>query len=227
MPAASKKSMPEIIPTVVPESLADVGSARERYGLITPNLHIDIADGVFAPNKTWSLGPVERLPESGSAVYEVHLMVTHPLQTGISFIRAGAKRVIAHIESFDHAEQASEIFDMWQCAGVQEIGIAILLSTPLEELPFYIQLADFVHVMTIEKIGKQGMPFDQRGIDRVAQLHAKYPALVISTDGGETSETVDDLARAGARRFCIGSALAKAKNLDKEYSRLLQAASAV
>lgn len=219
--------MPEIIPTVVPQSLADVSSARERYAFTTPNLHIDIADGVFAPNTTWKIGPLERLPESGSAVYEAHLMVTHPLQTGIAFVRAGAKRVIAHVESFDHAEQASEVFDMWQRAGVQEIGIAILLSTPLEELPFYVQLADFVHVMTIEKIGKQGIPFDTRGIDRVAQLHAKYPDLMISTDGGGTHDTVESLAKAGARRFCVGSALTKAKNLEKEYSRLLQAANAV
>lgn len=219
--------MPEIIPTVVPQSLADVTAARERYGLTTPNLHIDIADGVFAPNKTWTIGPIERLPESGPAVYEVHLMVTHPLQMGIAFIRAGAKRVIAHVESFDHAEQASEVFDMWQRAGVQEIGIAILLSTRLEELPFYVQLADFVHVMTIETIGKQGIPFDPRGIDRVAQLRAKYRDLVISTDGGGTQETVQSLAKAGATRFCVGSTLAKTKNLDKEYSRLLQAANAV
>jgi len=217
----------EIIPTVVPHSLADVSAARERYGGITPHLHIDIADGVFAPNTTWTLGPTERLPESGSAAYEVHLMVTHPLQQGLSFVRAGAKRIIAHVESFDHAEQASEVFDMWYKAGAQEIGIAILLATQLEELTFYLQLCDFVHVMTIEKIGKQGFAFDERAIDRVAQLRAKYPDLTISTDGGEKEDNIDDLARAGASRFCVGSTLAKAKDPAKEYSRLLNAAAAV
>ena len=219
--------MPEIIPTVVPAALADVAAARERYGLITPNIHIDIADGVFAPNSTWTIDPAERLPEAGSAVYEVHLMVAHPLQSGLSFVRAGAKRVMAHVETFDHAEQASEVFDMWQRAGVQEVGIAILLTTPLEELSFYLQLADFVHVMTIEKIGKQGIPFDPRGVDRVAQLRAKYPDLTISTDGGGNADTIEALARAGATRFCVGSALAKAKSPEKEFARLMQVATKV
>ena len=210
----------EIIPTVVPKSIDDVIAARKRYGAFAPSLHIDIVDGVFAPNKTWMPGPVEKLPDAADANYEIHLMVENPLQSGLTFARSGASRIIGHVEAFPNAECAREAFDMWQKAGAKETGIAILLDTPLEELTFYLDLCDFVHVMTIAKIGKQGFKFDERSIERVAEIHARYPKVVISVDGGETKDVVDDLSHAGASRFCIGSTLAKAKDPSKTYAQL-------
>lgn len=219
--------MIEIIPTVVPKSLDDVALARKRYGAFAPALHIDIADGIFAHNTTWSVSPVEKLPDAATVRYEVHLMVQNPLQAGLSFARAGAQRIIGHVEAFDHAERAQEAFDMWQKAGAKEVGIAILMETPLEELTFYASLCDFVHMMTIASIGKQGIPFDPRSIDRVATLHKRYPHVTISVDGGGSKDTIDGLLHAGATRFCVGSVLAKAKNPAKEYARLAAVASAV
>lgn len=216
----------EIIPTVVPKSIDDIVAARKRYGAFAPTLHIDIVDGVFAPNTTWMIGPTEKLPDATTTKYEVHLMVQNPLQSGLNFARAGASRIIAHVEAFDNAERAREAFDMWTRAGAKETGIAILLDTPLEELTFYLELCDFVHMMTIAKIGKQGFKFDERSIERVKEVHKRYPRITISTDGGETEENIDDLARAGATRFCVGSALMKAKDPRKEYARLISAASA-
>jgi len=213
----------DIIPTVVPKSLDDVARARKRYPFAA-SLHVDIADGVFAPNTTWTVGPVEKLPDAGAANYEVHLMVQNPLQAGLSFARAGARRIIGHVEAFDHAERAQEAFDMWQKAGAKEVGIAILLETPLEELTFYVGLCDFVHMMTIASIGKQGIPFDQRSVERVTTLHKRYPHVTISVDGGENARTIEKLTEAGATRFCVGSVLAKARNPEKEFARLQAAA---
>ena len=39
-----------------------------------------------------------------------------PLGIGVAFARAGAARIIAHIEAFEHAEQAREVFSMWKQA---------------------------------------------------------------------------------------------------------------
>jgi ribulose-phosphate 3-epimerase len=215
----------KIIPTVVPLVLQDVTDAARRYAF-AKMLHLDIADGIFAPNTTWTLLPGESLPERNEINYEVHLMVEHPFQPGLTFARAGARRLIAHIESFPHAERASDTFDMWRKAGAEEIGVAILLDTPLEDVRAYVELTDFVHVMTIARVGEQGIPFDERGIERVAEIHAQYPTLVIAVDGGTSAETVGVLRGAGASRFCVGSDLASAENPGEEYSRLLSAASA-
>ncbi|MFZ2886505.1 MAG: hypothetical protein WA021_01660, partial [Minisyncoccia bacterium] len=201
--------------------------AKNRYGGFSPQIHVDCADGIFAPNKTWAPLSGEKLPDSATILYEAHLMIDNPLSHGLAFARAGAQRIVAHVEAFNNAECAREAFDMWQKAGAKEIGVAILLDTSLQELMPYVSLVDFVHIMTIAKVGKQGFKFDERAIQRVADVHSRYPNLIISTDGGETVDNVDDLARAGASRFCIGAALAKAKDPAKEYSRLLNAASVV
>lgn len=216
--------MIEIVPTVVPQTLDDILQAKKRYGAFSPSLHIDASDGIFAPNTTWLPLSGEKLPDSATAHYEAHLMIENPLSIGVAFARAGAARVIGHIEAFNNAESAREAFDMWQKAGAQEMGVAILLDTSLDDLAPYMQLCDFVHMMTISKIGKQGYKFDKRSIERVAEVHRRYPQTIISVDGGEAKDNVGDLARAGAARFCVGSSLAKAKDPAKAYSQLMGAA---
>ena len=216
----------EIIPTVVPSSLDDILVARKKYPFAR-SLHIDIADGRFAPNTTWTLRPGEKLPDAAQVEYEVHLMIENPLQAGLTFARAGASRIIGHIEAFDNAERAREAFAMWSAAGAKESGIAILMDTPLEELQMYVQLCDFVHLMTIAKIGKQGYAFDERSLERITTVHKRFPQITISVDGGETKSVMEDVARAGASRFCVGSALSKAKDPEKTYLQLLSTVQAV
>lgn len=218
--------MREIIPTVVPQSFSDVQEARRRYAFAA-SLHIDATDGIFAQHRTWLPLSGEKMPDAGSVAYEAHLMIDNPCSIGLSFARAGVRRMIAHVEAFHNAESARETFDMWQKAGAEEIGVAILLDTSLTELMPYIPLVDSVLVMTIEKIGKQGAAFDERALARVAQIRSRYPDILIASDGGVSGKNIDALEAVGASRFCIGSALAKAKDAEKEYSRLLNAVAAV
>ncbi len=218
--------MIEIIPTVVPQSFDDIIAAKARYFAFSKNMHIDAVDGIFAPNRTWMPLSGEKLPEAASILYEAHLMIDNPLSYGVSFARAGARRIIAHVESFNNAECAQEAFDMWQKAGAKEVGVAINFDTRLEELAPYAVLCDFVHMMTIKEIGKQGSSFEESSVDRVAQIRARYPDLTISVDGGGGTKNIPILESAGATRFCIGTALAKAKDPAKEYSLLLTAGGA-
>lgn len=213
--------MIEIIPTVVPERFDDIVAAKNRYSAFARTLHVDATDGMFALNKTWLPFGGEKLPESTAIYYEAHLMIKNPLSFGVAFARAGAKRITGHIEAFANAECAREAFAMWRKAGAEEVGVAILLTTRLEEIASYMDLCDFVHVMTIDEIGKQGVSFSDRGIERVSKLKKHYPDVVISVDGGVTSENIGELLSVGAERFCIGSALSKSRNPEKEYKRLV------
>jgi len=216
--------MREIIPTVVPDGFDDVVAAKNRYGGFSPRLHVDCSDGRFAPKKTWLPLSGEKLPDASSLLYEAHLMVENPFSLGVAFARGGAKRIIGHVEAFHNAESAREAFEMWRRAGAEEVGVAVLFDTSLAEFAPYVRLADFVHLMTIAKIGEQGQPFEPTSLTRILGFHARFPDTIISVDGGEPVATVGDLARAGAERFCIGAALAKAKDPAKEYERLTKAA---
>ena len=79
--------MVEIIPTVVPKNFEDVIAAKEKYSSFASALHIDAADGVFAPNTTWLPAPGDSLPDHQNYLYEAHLMVQNPLSVGIAFAR--------------------------------------------------------------------------------------------------------------------------------------------
>jgi pentose-5-phosphate-3-epimerase len=48
----------------------------------------------------------------------------------------------------------------------------------------YLPHVDFVLLMTIPRIGVQGIPYEPSAPARVAKFHAKYPNVPISVDGG-------------------------------------------
>jgi ribulose-phosphate 3-epimerase len=214
------KTYVEVVPTVVPDSLDDVARSRTAYAAFATALHVDAADGIFAPNKTWVPGPGELLPDAAGFMYEAHMMVATPLATGVAFARAGAKRIIGHIEAFQNAECAREAFAMWKGAGASEVGIGVLMKTPLEALVPYISICDSILFMTIASIGTQGIPFDPRGVERVAEFHKRYPHVLIAVDGGVNKDTAKALAKAGARRLSVGSAIQKSTDPAAMYKEL-------
>lgn len=212
----------EIIPTIVPASLNEVEEVSERYASFASYFQIDVADGVFAPNTTWLPKEGDALPREYS--YEVHLMVSDPYSLGTLFAYAGAKCLIVHIETLTGVERTSEVFGEWKKAGVESIGIAVLLQTPFENLEPYLPLADFVLLMTIPRIGVQGIPYDPSAPARVAALHGRHPEVLISVDGGVSEANIQELARAGARHFGVGSAIARAKDPAAAYAHLKELA---
>lgn len=214
----------EIIPTVVPASLDDVLKARERNSFAT-SIHIDAADGKFAPNTTWMPAPDEKISDAMSTLYEAHLMVDNPLQAGLAFVRAGTKRIIGHIEAFSNAESARESLDMWRKAGATEVGLAALIDTSLDSIQSYLDLCDFVLFMSIASIGVQGIPFDERGIERVKKFHKKNPEMTIAVDGGVSESNIKKFSRAGATRFSVGTAISKSADPEGTYNKLLKLAS--
>jgi len=216
--------MIEIIPTVVPASLSDVEKATEANKAFAHVVHIDAADGIFAPNTTWMPGEGELFAAREGFIYEAHLMLADPLSVGLMFIEAGATRVLGHIEAMP--DKAGNVLQAWRNAGASEVGLGILMGTPLEALDPYISQVDVVQMMTISKIGVQGLPFDDRAPARVAELHARYPDLAISVDGSVNEKTIQSLAQAGARRFCAGSVLSKSSDPASMYKKLAALAEA-
>src|SRR3989344_3574399 len=215
----------EILPTCVPQGAADLAACARAIRPFSSEIHIDISDGIFAPALTWPYakqGEFGDFDLSGAAelVKEVHLMVEEPRKIGIQFAKAGAFRILGHVEAFQSEEDAHGALDAWKRSGAREVGLGILMGTPLEVLEHHMLIVDVVHVMTIASIGKQGIPYDKNAPARVAEFHRHHPEVMISVDGGVSASNIEELARAGASRFCVGSAIEKAADAAKEYARL-------
>lgn len=147
-------------------------------------------------------------------------MVSDPGLLGVLFAEAGARSIIGHLEALSGVDNAKQIFEDWRASGARSIGLAVLLQTPLEDVIPYLSNVDFVLLMTIARIGVQGIPFDESAPARVAEFRRRFPNVLIAVDGGVSASNIEELARAGASRFGVGSAISRASNPAEAYVRL-------
>jgi ribulose-phosphate 3-epimerase len=221
--------MVEIIPTCVPAEAADLSSGADAIRSFADAIHIDIVDGLFAPAYTWPysekgvFGAFD-LSGAGELLKEVHLMVAEPRAIGIAFAKAGAFRIIGHVEAFSSTDEAHSTLAEWKKSGASEVGLGILMDTPFELLEHHLLIVDVVHMMSISSIGTQGIPYNPAAPARIFEFHKKHPEVLISVDGGVSSTNIADLVRAGVSRFGIGSAIAKAADPRRAYHELKSAA---
>jgi len=222
----------EIIPTCVPRNPRELTMSVQKIRSFSHTIHLDIDDGIFTPALTWpytapgNFSDVTLQPFAGMDVH-VHLMVKSPRDIGVAFSRAGAASVFGHIESFGSTHEVEETLEVWRKSGALEVGLVILIDTPLEVLRPVIQFCDVVQVMSIASIGLQGASFDPRAIERIAELHSRYPEHIIMADGGVSEENISKLMSAGAVRFGIGTAIMKEPDPAVAYARIALAAHAV
>ena len=225
---------PHIIPTnTCPPDSAELARRTERFVTFATDVHLDVSDGLFSPITSWPYVGTEwrefealvsegaRLPYAETINYEVHLMVQEPRALGTLLARAGCKRLLPHVEAFSDEGEIRETFASWRDAGIAEIGLSLLVDTPLERIEPFIEECAVVQLMSIAKIGAQGQPFDERALSRVEELHAAHPELMVAVDGGITEANVELLVRTGANRLCVGSAISRAPDPKRVYDHML------
>jgi len=215
----------EIVPTCVPTEAADIARTVEAVRSFAEAIHIDVVDGLFAPAYTWPysekgvFGPFD-LSGAGELLKEVHLMVAEPRAIGVAFAKAGAYRIIGHVEAFPSADEAHSALAEWKKSGATEVGLGILMGTSLELLEHHLLIVDVIHMMSISSIGTQGIPYNPAAPARILEFHKKHPDILLSVDGGVSGANIADLVRAGVRRFGVGSAIAKAADPRRAYREL-------
>ncbi len=222
-----------IIPTCIPQSGSDVVDKIQQVSRFSDTLHIDINDGIFAVPASWPYvgqGRIGDLTEGidipvDNFLMQIHLMVSEPREIGEFFIRYGASCIILHVEAYaGDGDVIRSVIDAWRAAGVREIGLAILLDTPIGNLDSLLPFCDFVLMMSISTIGSQGASFEPRIYDRIHELHSRLPDLPIAVDGGVSLSNIANLVQAGAKRFSVGSAIMHATDPAIAYAQLKAAA---
>lgn len=220
-----------VLPAIMPTSYEDLVRVAAFFDTQVSSVHIDVMDGVFVPATSWpyteehraqSIGrSVVQLPKTEELAYEVHLMVQDPYDIGSAFIAAGAKRIIAHIESFINESDARSCFTKWKHMGA-EVGVSLLLETSLEVVYPLIEHRDVsvVQIMSISPIGVQGSTFNKQATERIRVLHEQYPHITIAVDGGVSKDTIPNLVHAGATHFGVGSAIVQSTNPVAAYQEI-------
>jgi ribulose-phosphate 3-epimerase len=217
--------MSAIIPAIIPKSFEHLTQTLDDVRPFAHAVQVDIVDGIFVPFTSWPYvgsGNIQLLTQFREEFeIEVDLMLTNPQTVIDVYAQAGAKRIVVHLES---THDIDAIFAHHEAHSYM-LGISILNDTPLQKLTELLPHVDYVQLMGIAKIGSQGQPFDERVLERVSELHAQYPELLISIDGSVNAETLPRLRKAGARRFVSGSAILSAPNPYEAFRNLESLAS--
>jgi ribulose-phosphate 3-epimerase len=218
----------EIAPAWIPADLHELQKQTAAIGFFANRFHLDVNDGVFVPAISWPCGEgqweeLERmaetraLPHLDTIRYDVHLMAADPGRMGSLFARAGASCIIGHIEAFADEEEVRATLAEWRASGAVEVGLTLLLDTPLSKLDAVADAIDVVQVMSIAKVGFQKQAFQERAIERVREIHARWPSVAIVVDGGVSNANVQALVNAGATRLVMGSAIMTASSPSDAY----------
>ncbi len=170
-----------IIPAVLPKDAQDLVDKVLELPQEVPIFHLDVLE-----SDVWA--PV-------SKDFEVHLMVDFPEEFVDRWIDRGARRIVVH-------KLGNKILEARSKA---ELGLAVEMHVPLEEVFQDIYQADFVQMMSIAEIGEQGHPFDEKVFDRIREVRNKFPDKLITVDGGVSLENYQILREMGVSRLIVGS----------------------
>ncbi len=189
-------------------NLLALGDDLKRIDASADVLHIDVADGHFAPALLFfpdlmaAMKAVTRIP------LHVHLMVAdgQVVQQAEQFAEAGADLISVHVENGAAGHAA---IDAIRARGIAA-GVVLKVDTPVETVkPFLAEVA-FVTLLGTA-IGVKGQGLNEHATARL-ELAQKLIAdsrqsrrIVLAADGGIREQTVPLLRAAGAETVVLGS----------------------
>ena len=183
-------------------------------------LHYDVMDGHFVPNISFGVPVLKSLHKAmPDAFYDVHLMISHPLQYAEPFIKAGATLYNFHLECEDDIQQTIDAVKALGC----KVGLTIKPGTAPEALEPYLDQLDLVLVMSVEP-GFGGQKFMADQMPKVAAIrkliNERNPACELEVDGGVAPDTCQTCIDAGANVLVAGSAVYKAEDIPARIKEL-------
>lgn len=196
----------KISPSILASDYANLQSELERIST-SDMIHVDVMDGHFVPNISIGAPVTAACKKVCDVPFDVHLMISNPLDYVEDFAKAGADIICFHAEcDSDTEETIDKILSLGKKA-----GLAIKPATPIDEVVKYLDKLSMVLVMTVEP-GFGGQSFMESTMPKVEVIRKINPDIDIEVDGGINAETIKIAAKAGANVFVAGSAVFKSEN---------------
>jgi ribulose-phosphate 3-epimerase len=168
-------------------------------------LHVDVADGYFAPAFLFFPDLVAQIRDQTVLPIHVHLMVSDPvlLSQIDQFAEAGADLISLHVENTNAAEGLDRI----RVHGLKA-GMVMRVETPVAEVAPWLDKLDMVTLLGTA-IGVKGQGLNSAATARLKEaarlIATKDRRIVLAADGGIRDTTVPLLRAAGAETVVMGS----------------------
>lgn len=193
--------MAEIIPAINASDFAEVQGKIKRIEPFSKWVHLDIANGTFAKNTLWNT-PEDLFSLSTPLSLEVHMMIANPAKEIDRWIRAGAQRLIVHVETIDGVEEIKQKCD----AGGVELMLSAAPETDAGAFdPYFWHISKF-QILSVHP-GLPGQEFIESGYEKIRALREKCPGCDIEVDGGVKVGIAKKCRQAGANLFVAASAI--------------------
>ena len=187
-------------------------------------IHVDIADGHYAPTLTFGPIIVEAARRATRLPLDVHLMIEMPERSVEAFAAAGADTITIHGEASRELDAT-----LGRIRGLgKRAGIALGPEAPVESLQQVIAAVDLVLMLCV-KPGFAGQRFMPEQLARIEQarrlIDASGRPIDLEVDGGVSVENARAIGAAGATVLVSGSKIFGAPDRARAIAELRQLAS--
>lgn len=169
-------------------------------------LHLDVMDGIFVDNKTYSYEEFKDILKFTTKPKDIHLMVSDVKKYIDEFSKLKPEFITFHYEA---VSEVSSVINYIKNLGIK-VGMSIKPSTDISEISKYLDYIDLILVMSVEP-GKGGQTFMEESVKKINQLYNlrekegyKY---LIEVDGGINNETIKKCENADI--YVVGSYITK------------------
>ncbi len=204
-----------IVSPSVTSSSTDPHLFREQIERVNfaPRIHIDLMDGIFAPNK--NINPIQIWwPENVLA--DVHLMYQKPSEHLETLISLKPNMVLLHVESDGDIESYLRHLQKF---GIKA-GVVLLPHTTVAEAHGCIEIAD--HVLLFSgTLGSFGGSVNLDVLCKVDQVRAIRPDIEIGWDGGVNDTNIQQIVSAGIDVCTVGGFIQRSDKPLRAYEALI------
>lgn len=205
----------DIAPSIMASHADAYAEQIERVASVAQRLHIDIADGIFAPNRT--VGASE-IWWPGGILADVHVMYRRPIEVLDALIALKPQLVIMHAEAEGDFMLAAKRLHYH---GIQA-GVALLPQTPVAYIQEAIEVVDHVLIFGGD-LGHYAQEADMAQLEKAHAVRGLSPRIEISWDGGVNEQNIRAIAEAGVDVIVSGGFLQRAPDVREAYATLKKA----
>lgn len=204
---------PTVTPTILAGSPEDYRQQMEKIAHFATRVHIDLADGIFAPTKT--IG-IDQVWWPGGVRADLHVMYQKPFEHIKLYRSLSPQMVVVHAEAEgDFLDFANQMHHH----GI-EVGVALKRETQVDIIRPALNFIDHVLIFS-GNLGHFGGQADTHLLTKVLQLKQLMPRIEIGWDGGINDQNIKVLAAGGVDVLNVGGFIQHAAEPSKTYYELI------